>query len=83
MIKDDKREDLFAATPPLEAKKLSFSLWASMEDMCLDFIGVVRAYFHAKARRETCVDLPREDHEEGMCGKLGKAMYGTRGTAQN
>ncbi len=29
------------------------------------------------------MELPREDHEEGMCGKLGKAMYGTRGAAQN
>jgi hypothetical protein len=29
------------------------------------------------------VDLPPEDHEEGMCGKLVKAMYGTRDAAQN
>ena len=31
-IKQDKREDLFAAAPPLEAKKLLFS-WAVAEDI--------------------------------------------------
>jgi hypothetical protein len=43
----------------------------------------LRAYFHAKARRRVFVRLPKEDHEEGMCGLLGKAMYGTRDAAQN
>ena len=37
-IKHDKREDLFVATPLLEAKKLLFSLRASMEEMCLDLL---------------------------------------------
>ncbi len=32
-IKKDKREDLFGAMPPLEAKKTSLSLWASMPGM--------------------------------------------------
>ena len=27
--------------------------------------------------------MPEEDNEEGMCGKLNKAMYGTRDAAQN
>ncbi len=54
-----------------------------MEGMCLDFIDVVRAYFHAKARREAYVELSAEDHEEGMCGLLKRAMYGTRDAAQN
>ncbi len=51
-----------------------------MEKMILDFIDAVRAYFHAKARREMHVD---KDHEEGMCMKLGKTMHGTRDAAQN
>ena len=51
--------------------------------MKLDFIDVRRAYFHAEARREVYVVLPPEDEEEGMCGKLGKAMYGTRDAPQN
>ena len=47
----------------------------------LDSIGVRRAYFHAPARRAIYVTLPEEDKEEGMCGKLIKAMYGTRDAA--
>ena len=82
-IKRDRREDLFAATPPLEANKMLFSLFASMPGMILDFGDVVRAYFHAKARRRVFVDLPKEDHEEGKCGLLKKSMYGTRDAAQN
>ena len=27
--------------------------------------------------------MPEEDYEEGMCGELIKAMYGTRDAAQN
>ncbi len=41
--REREREDKFAATPPLEAKKLLLSLWASMDGMCLDFIDAVRA----------------------------------------
>jgi hypothetical protein len=48
-----------------------------------DFIDAVRAYFHARAKREVYAELPREDHEGGMCGNLGQAMYGTRDAAQN
>ena len=51
--------------------------------MKLDFIGVRRACVHAKARREVCVELCEEDYEEGMCGVLDKAMYGTRDAAQS
>ena len=29
------------------------------------------------------VELPEEDSEPGMCGKLRKSMYGTRDAAQN
>ncbi len=54
-----------------------------MDGMCLDFIDVARAYFHARARRQMHVELPREDHDKGMHGKLGKAMYGTRDAVQN
>ena len=88
-----KREDLFAATPPLEAKKMLFSMAVTegigyqegqrVRGKCLDFIDVRRAYFHAAARRTLYVELPPEDTEEGKCGKLNKAMYGTRDAAQN
>ncbi len=36
-LKKHKHEDLFAATPPLKANKMLFSLWASMPGMCLEF----------------------------------------------
>ncbi len=49
----------------------------------LDFIDVKRAYFQANARRDVYVQLPDEDWEEGMCGKLVKSMYGTRDAARN
>ena len=51
--------------------------------MKLDFIDIRRAYFHSKARREVYAQLPEEDYAEGMCGKLTKAMYGTRDAAQH
>ena len=92
-IKKDNREDLFAATPPLEALKVLLSM-AVTEGIGyhgnnkkggnkLEFIDVRRAYFHARARRLVYIKLPEEDNQEGMCGRLVKAMYGTRDAAQN
>ena len=51
--------------------------------MKLEFIDVRRAYLQAGARRDVYVELPEEDYEEGMCGKLVKSMYGARDAAQN
>ena len=61
---------------------IGFKVGSKREGMKLDFIDVRRAYFHAKARREVYVALPAEDREEGKCGKLLKAMYGTRDAAE-
>ena len=90
-IKMDKRENLFAATPPLEAKKLLISMAVTAgighkgndrrRGMKLEFIDVRRAYFHAKARKVVYIRLPMGDNEPGKCGKLIKAMYGTRDAA--
>ena len=81
-INNHKREDLFAATPPLEAKKMLMSLAVTegVGYQCgskekghkIDFIDVRRAYFHAPARRLVYVKLPPEDEQQGMCGKLIK-----------
>ena len=86
-------EDMFAATPPWEAKKVLFSLAVTEgigyqkgqeeKGMKMEFIDIRRAYFHAPARRTVYVKLPPEDHEDGMCGKLNKSLYGTRDAAQN
>ena len=69
-IKRDKREDLFAATPPLEAKKVLFSQCVSRRSksgkpLKLAFIDIKRAYFHAPAIRKVFVELPSEDKFEG------------------
>lgn len=91
-IKQNKREALCVATPPLEAKHklLCFAVTegtgynskAGMY-MNLDFINDRRATVHAMARRSLYVKLPPEDNEEGMGGRLNKAMNGTRDAAQN
>ena len=77
--------DLYAATPPSECLRLMLSLLASgrSKGVTLMYADVSRAYFYAKARRDVYIKLPAEDSEEGMCGKLDKAMYGTRDAAQN
>ena len=92
-IKRDNRDDMFAATPPLEAKKALFSLAVTSEygsrtsrrknKKKLLFIDVRRAYFYAAARRAVYVTLPAEDDSPGMVGKLMKSMYGTRDAASN
>eukprot|EP00974_Lingulodinium_polyedra_P115314 11154815-Lingulodinium_polyedra.AAC.1 len=51
--------------------------------MKIYFIGVRRAYFYAEARSKVYIELPEEDQEEGMCGRLRKSMYGTRDAAHN
>ena len=81
-IKIDKGKDLFAATPPLESKKMLFS-WAVTEGigfmkgnkkrgMKLDFIDARRAYFHAEARRQVFVELCEEDAVKGCVGNWSK-----------
>ena len=84
---------MFAASPPPEAKIMLLSLAVTAGVGCkhglrqkgknIYSIGVRRAYFHAKARRMVFLRLPPEDNEEGECGLLEKAMYGTRDAAQN
>ena len=85
-----KLSAVFAATPPLEAKKALLSL-AVTEGIGygpgwhykLDFTDIKRAYFYAPAKRDVYVKLPMEDQSEGMCGKLNKSMYGTRDASLN
>jgi hypothetical protein len=46
-------------------------------------LDATRAHFHSPATTETYVKLCAEDAQEGMCGLLGKSMYGTRNAAAN
>ena len=75
-----KEKNIFAATPPLEAQKLLFSMAVTEgvgftrggreHGLKLAFIDVKRAYFYAKAKKDIFIKLPPEDAEPGMCGKL-------------
>ena len=86
-INTHKRDDLFAATPPLEALKLILSMTATSNRGEIVMINdISRAFFHARAKRDVYVQLPTEDKEAGdenKCGKLKYSMYGTRDAAQN
>ena len=81
-----EREDIFAATPSLEAVKLLLSMTASSNGgraptrrvMVLD---IKRAFLYADIREEVYIELPEEAKsvEDGdVIGVLRKAMYGTR-----
>ena len=73
-INTNKRDDLFAATPPLEALEVILSLtttWNKGEAIMINDMS--RAFFHAPAKRKVYVQLPEEDKEaadEARCGKL-------------
>ena len=75
-------DSFFAATPPLEAKRLLFSEFASRcknEDLQLSFVDVRKAYFYGVPERKIYVRLPPElGLGKNMVGKLVRCMYGTR-----
>ena len=92
-IKKDKRDDLFAATPPLESLRFILSICACHQSSRVQeerYIvmtnDVKRAYFYAEARRPIYVEIPVEDREEGdenNVAILNLSLYGTRDAAQN
>ena len=89
-IARERRDDLFAGTPPLESLRAILALCASRQSqkkpariMALD---VSRAYFYAPATRAIHIHIPAEDRvpgDEGMVAKLNLSLYGTRDAAQN
>jgi hypothetical protein len=90
---DGDREDLFAAMPPLEAKKMLFRNAAShqgrvvdgnTEHMKLLFIDVKKAHLYGKLQEgeQAFVELPPEAAAPGMCGQLNSWLYGMRPAAQ-
>ena len=72
-IEVDKRVDLFAAMPPLQAKKRPMSLAVmkglglkvspKKKGMTIDIMRVCQAYFHAPARKELYLKMLDEDYE--------------------
>ncbi len=92
-IKRDKRDDLFAATPPLESLRMLLSICASnqrhLEEHRNHIImsnDIKRAYFYAPATRPVFIIIPDEDFEQGdecRVGQLNLSLYGTRDAALN
>ena len=80
-------DEFYAATPPLEAKKMLFSHFASQgragSPMQISFVDIKKAYFNGVPRRKLFVKFPREaGQEEGTCGRLLRCVYGTRDAGQ-
>ena len=84
--KDKGRDDLFAGTPPLEAKRLSISRAATRRKdgryRKLLFIDVRKAHCNPLCEEDVYITLPEECKcPPGMCGKLVHWLYGFRPAA--
>ena len=89
----EKRDDLFAATPPLESMRTIMALCASNqnavkpeENYIIMSNDVSRAYFYAPTTRAIYIEIPQEDWEVGdetRVAKLNLSLYGTRDAAMN
>ena len=86
----EEREDLFAAMPPLETKKLLFRMVAAArgqrrrkgaKEMKLMFIDVRKAHLNAKCDEEEWVALPEECWGMGRYARLKRWLYGMRKAA--
>ena len=87
-----EREDLFAATPPLEGLRLLISSAATRRRKRREgrrgvrkmmFIDAKKAHLNPRCKEVIYVDLPEEAGEgKEMCGVLDFWLYGCRGAAQ-
>ena len=85
-----KTVEFYASTPPLEAKRLSLSQFAtervdavSKEPPEISFVDIRKAYFNAVPRRKLHLMFPRElGVEKDKCAKLKRCVYGTRDAGQ-
>ena len=90
---DKDREDLFAATPPLEAERMALSR-AVTQRRCdtgatthgvrkLMFIDARKAHLNPPCEEDVYIELPDEAGQcPGFCGKLVYWLYGCRLAAQ-
>ena len=83
------RDDLFAGTPPLMATRAIISDVATNPGSGrwrrkLIVLDIKRAFLYGDIEEEIYIELPDEDprKQQGMVGKLKKAMYGTRAAPQ-
>ena len=86
-IKIDNRPELFAATPPMEFTRYLISRCASRQRRAkpsrLTIQDISKACFFAPATRDIFIELPPEEAEAGMVGKLAKSLCGTRDATLN
>jgi hypothetical protein len=81
-------EGLFAATPPLEAKRVLFSQWSTEQTRKgklpkLSFVDIRKAYFNGRPTRSLYIRLPPElGLPKDVAGKLVRCCYGTRDAGQ-
>ena len=82
---NEKRDDLFAGTPPLAAMRHLASAATSFGTRSwkqkIAVVDVKRAFLHGVAEREIYIEIPPEDpHYDGgkTIGRLNKTLYGTR-----
>ena len=81
---DSPNDAFYAATPPLEAKRLLFSQWATEQKrggkfLKISCVDIRKAYFNGIPKRSMYVRLPPElGLPRNILGKLKRCMYGTR-----
>ena len=81
----EKREDLYAGTPPMAATRYLLSDTVSRgrapmkQKRKLMVLDVKRAFLHGIATRTIYVELPEGESENGKyVGRLNRTLYGTR-----
>jgi hypothetical protein len=80
---EKEREDLFAATPPLELLKAQLSRAASKRGRKVLVIDVKKAHLYPECEADVFIELPSEaGAKPGVCGKLVHWLYGFRPAAQ-
>jgi hypothetical protein len=83
---DKDRDDLFAETPPLEAKRMLISRTATRRKdgrwRKLMFIDAKKAHLNPKCEEPVYIELPEEcGAGPGVCGRLNFWLYGFRKAA--
>ena len=84
---DKGRDDLFAATPPLESKRLLLSRAATRVNGRLTrkllFTDAKKAHLNPECKEDVYIELPDEaEGGPGMCAKLNFWLYGFRPAAR-
>ena len=88
--REENPGEMFAAMPPLEAKKLLFRMAAGVRgwrrrrgvaEIKLMFIDVRKAHLNAVCDEEAWVELPEEFWKWGRYARLKRWLYGMRKAA--